>query len=171
MSAETERKFLVHGKPWELYPSVAHYNIKQAYLSKSPATTRIRLREWVRDNGIVDYKAYLTVKSPRIGISCEEFEYEIPYDDGLKIFALCNIEVVEKTRHVFWHAQYQMWEVDEFHGLNEGLILAEIEADNVDDMFSAEPETIETMTLPTWIRKEVSDDPRYTNSYLASHRV
>lgn len=156
VAVETERKFLVM-PDWKSKLTferiVAEYKLTQGYLCRDVART-VRIRTNSSTN-----VAYVTIKGPRIGISCAEFEYTIPYEDGIQLLAMCP-EKLEKTRYVVSIGTY-MWEVDEFAGLNDGLILAEIELED--------PEEI--VPIPFWIDCEVSDDHRYTNAHLVSNRV
>lgn len=156
MSTEIERKFLVD--PVEsiaqILPShmVDSYHIRQGYLlNTQEKTVRVRL---------LDTFAYLTIKGARIGNSCPEYEYEIPYVDGFQLFSMCDAEI-DKTRHVVVDEHNQRWEIDVFRGLNDGLVVAEIELESEDT----------AVHLPSWVGKEVSDDPRYTNAQLIYNKA
>jgi len=150
---EIERKFLVNKILWqELHNPVNATFIQQAYLSTDPKCT-VRIR-------ITDSKALITIKGETKGISREEFEYNVPLKDGLEIIQLAGTPVIIKRRYLIRHEGYN-WEVDEFHGDNEGLILAEVELD-------AETENPE---WPEWIDKEVTGDPRYFNLQLAINPI
>lgn len=145
MATEIERKFLVSGTDYKKYPSK---KIKQGYLSTSLKST-VRIRTYGTD-------AYITIKGPTVGISRSEFEYAIPLADAeLMLAESCN-EIIEKTRYLC-KMDNDVWEVDEFHGRNAGLVLAEIE-------LQAEEQTF---NKPSWVSTEVSDDVRYYNSNLA----
>lgn len=148
MATEIEHKFLVVGDEWRKGPSTSY---RQGYLSIRPdAVVRVR---------IGGGKGYLTVKGANVGVSRPEFEYEIPESDAEEIIAgLCGTRVIEKTRHRI-RVGTHTWEVDEFHGANEGLVVAEIELE-----FEGQP-----FEMPTWVTTEVSDEPRYTNAMLATH--
>lgn len=153
MGVEIERKYLVEGKPWELYSKVKKTAIKQGYISKSiKHTVRIRM---------TDKKAFITIKGPPHGFSRAEFEYEVPYDDGVELIKMCDGGLVDKTRYVFTDKNKQMWEVDEFNGINAGLIVAELEVPSEDTK----------IILPPWIKKDVTFDKRYTNVYISSHPI
>ena len=104
---------------------------------------------------VIEKRAYLTIKGKSIGISRKEFEYEIPYEDGLQILELCTYSV-SKTRFILESGKHK-WELDQFHKENEGLYLAEIELKDENEVFKT----------PYWIIEEVSDDLRYFNSYLS----
>lgn len=150
---EIERKFLVNRARWEecRNPEGA-CSIQQAYLSRDPACS-VRIR-------ITDNQAFLTIKGEADGISREEFEYPIPVSDGLNILQLAPIPTIIKQRYLYPYQGYT-WEVDEFLGENMGLILAEVELEDV----YGDPE------LPEWIDKEVSGDPRYFNLQLAINPI
>ena len=124
---------------------------RQGYISATREHT-VRVRT-VADRG------FLTVKSARRGAVRDEFEYEIPVEDARTMMAdLCAKPLVEKQRYKIAH-QGLVWEVDEFEGANKGLIIAEIELSSEDQQF----------TLPEWIDREVTGDPRYYNAALAAH--
>ena len=148
MGVEIERKFLVTSKAWLLGAIGEAYC--QGYLSQYPSPT-VRVRKEGK-------KAFLTIKGKSKEISRPEFEYEIPFDEAQELQHLCTTPLVIKTRYKILH-EGMIWEVDEFHGENEGLIVAEIELDKLDAIIK----------LPPWIGQEVSDDPRYCNSNLSTH--
>lgn len=146
MAAEIERKFLVAADSWR--GGGDGLRIAQGYLSQDPDRT-VRVR-------IAGEQAWLTIKGRNEGIKRLEFEYEIPLTDARELLALCLPSVIDKTRHRISHAGH-VWEVDDFHGENAGLVVAEVElADETDS-----PE------LPSWVGAEVSADERYFNSCLA----
>ena len=104
----------------------------------------------------MDQDYFLTIKSSTKGLSRLEFEYAISEEDARDMFQhLCGSNVIEKTRHYIEHKDH-LWEVDEFHGKNQGLIVAEIELESED----------ETFQRPDWVGDEVSHDPRYYNMNL-----
>jgi len=147
MAQEIERKFLV-ADPSFLKP-LTGYQVKQGYIpGKERSAARIRIR---------DSSAFLTLKSETRGITRSEFEYEIPLADAEEMLeTLCAPPHIEKTRYVVeWKGH--TWEVDVFHGGNEGLIVAEIELATADQAFEK----------PPWLGREVSQDARYFNSNLA----
>jgi len=146
MAKEIECKFLIDAEKWGFQGDPIE--MVQAYLTIDPKKI-IRVR-------IAGTKAYITIKSNVKGISRDEFEYEIPVDDGLKILELCNTVPVEKTRYEYMFAG-KLWEIDVFEGANKGLIVAEIEL---------ESET-ETFEKPNWILEEVSTDEKYYNFNLS----
>ncbi len=146
---EIERKFLVVNEGWR--PARTSKEIRQGYLAFGPpASVRVR---------IADGRADLNIKRSTLAISREEFEFEIPRDDGEAMLRdLCTGEIVEKTRYLVDYRGLT-WEVDVFGGANEGLVIAEVELDQDDQMVEA----------PPWVGAEVSGDPRYLNSNLAQH--
>ncbi|NJM66605.1 MAG: CYTH domain-containing protein [Acaryochloris sp. RU_4_1] len=156
MGIEIERKFLVKGEGWRWsttdrrssYPQGT--SLIQGYLaSHEQATVRVR---------IAGDLAYLTVKGKVENLARPEFEYAIPVADAQGILQLCGSLIVAKTRYKIPFKDL-IWEVDEFVGANQGLVLAEVEL-----QFPDQP-----VSLPGWIGTEVSEDSRYFNSYLARH--
>ncbi len=149
MAKEIERKFLVKEDSWRTLAKGSVYC--QGYIStQKTATVRIR---------IVGNQGYLTIKGPSIKYSRSEFEYSIPVEDAQEILeTLCDRPFIEKVRYRV-DDNNLTWEIDEFDGVNKGLILAEVE-------LSDEEQQIE---LPSWIGEEVSDDPKYFNSNLVKH--
>jgi CYTH domain-containing protein len=146
MPVEIERKFLVKNKDYKDLAKGILY--KQGYLSIDKQRT-IRVR-------IIDKKAYLTIKGKSNGIENIEYEYEIDFNEGKEILEkLCLKPLIEKYRYKITFKN-KIWEVDEFKGLNDGLIIAEIELSNSDEYFEK----------PEWLGKEVSLDFRYKNSNL-----
>jgi adenylate cyclase len=147
MASEIERKFLVSGDSWrDGSPGV---RMAQGYLSLDPdRTVRVRL---------AGENAWLTVKGRTRGITRAEFEYAIPAADARDLLAMCQPSVIDKTRHRVEFGGH-VWEVDEFHGANEGLVMAEVELEDA----SASPEP------PPWAGAEVSMDVRYFNANLAT---
>jgi CYTH domain-containing protein len=101
--------------------------------------------------------AWLTVKGRSEGLARAEFEYPIPVDDARALLEICLPSVIDKTRHRVGFGGH-LWEIDVFHGANEGLVMAEVELDDA----SVPP------ALPPWAGEEVSDDFRYYNTSLAS---
>lgn len=148
MSTEIERKFLVKGD----YKKSAHtsYCIKQAYISKIPErTVRIRIR---------DKQGFITIKgiSNESGLSRYEFEKEISLEEAETLLLICEKGIIEKIRHLI-EFEGNTFEVDEFHGNHEGLILAEIELKNENQVFKK----------PSWLGEEVTGNKKYYNSYLS----
>ncbi len=149
MGQEIERKFLVQGEGWRLLASAEVY--AQGYLSTNQTcTVRVRM---IGDRG------YLTVKGPTVGCSRLEYEYAIPAADAAEMLTqLCAKPLIEKTRYKV-PADGLIWEIDEFTGANQGLIVAEVELTSPD----------QAIALPDWIGREVTDDPRYYNSNLVKY--
>lgn len=144
MGREIERKFLVKDESWRGFYSSSE-KITQGYLSRSiDRTVRVRVGE----------TSHITIKGRSVGISRDEFEYEIPRDDAIKIIDMCE-GVISKVRFKVNYGNH-IWEIDLFNNDNSGLIIAEIELDSENENFEK----------PDWLGIEVSDDPRYFNSNL-----
>ncbi len=149
MGIEIERKFLVRNSKWKSLARGTFY--RQGYVCNRPDRT-VRIRTDGK-------KGILTIKGESSGITRPEFEFSIPVDDAMAILEmLCDGRIIEKTRYCIDYAGF-VWEIDEFHGANSGLVLAEIELQEVHQPFE----------LPAWIGDEVTGDPRYYNAYLARH--
>ncbi len=149
MATETERKFLVKTELMKLPSLQQGIPILQGYLhSQEDRSIRVRL---------AGQKAFLTIKGKSSGLSRPEFEYEIPVSDAREMMQLCSGKV-EKTRYKIPMEGF-CWEVDVFAGMNEGLVLAEIELESEDQVFPR----------PEWLGKEVSFDSRYQNACLAKN--
>jgi CYTH domain-containing protein len=147
MGREIERKFLVRREAWT--PAGPGTPFRQGYLSSAKERV-VRVR-------IAGERAFLTVKGPTVGLTRAEFEYAIPVEDAAAMLdGLCERPLVEKERHVEVHGG-KRWELDVFHGENEGLVVAELELASEDEPFAA----------PAWVGEEVSHDPRYANANLA----
>ncbi len=150
MAIEIEHKFLLANDDWRKHVSRS-VKYRQGYLSSQP-TSSIRVR-------ISDDHAWLNIKTATIGTHRHEYEYEIPMADAGEILNnLCRKPLIEKTRH-FVTDDAHLWEIDEFEGDNQGLIVAEIELD----------ETGQSFSKPTWLGLEVTGDLRYYNNNLAMH--
>ena len=150
MPREIERKFLVTGE----YKSqaFAHSRIVQGYIcSARGCTVRVRLR---------DGRGYLTIKgaSDAAGMSRYEWEKEISREEAEELMKLCEEGVIDKTRYLVQSGKH-VFEVDEFYGDNEGLVIAEVELASED----------ETFEKPDFIGQEVTGDIRYYNSQLMKH--
>jgi CYTH domain-containing protein len=149
---EIERKFLVTDPSWRGQAPGIRY--RQGYLAASPGIT-VRVR-------VGGGRGVLTIKgaSSPSGISRAEYEFPVPEDQANEILdGLCEGRVVEKTRHRIDHGGF-VWEVDDFHGAHEGLVLAEIELQDEDQEFEK----------PSWAGEEVTGDYRYTNAWLAANQ-
>ena len=149
MGKEIERKYLVDLAAWT--PADGGIHFKQGYLNaQKERVVRVRIE---------GDRAKLTIKGVTTGVTRSEFEYTIPVEDAaLLLDNLCEQPLIDKHRHKELHFG-KTWEIDVFHGDNEGLVVAEIE-------LATEDEKIE---LPAWVRAEVSSDPRYFNSNLLKH--
>lgn len=149
MATEIERKFLVIGEEWRKSATGTIY--RQGYIfSDVHRTVRVR---------VAGEKGFLTIKGTAVGLARPEFEYAIPTEDAmLMLDTLCDRPLIEKTRYVLKQGDLT-WEIDEFAGENQGLIIAEVE-------LTDENQPIE---LPSWIGSEVSHDPRYFNAALAKN--
>jgi len=149
MAREIERKFLVDTALWRATAAGTLY--RQGYLS-SVKERVVRVR-------IAGDRGFLTIKGLTTGVSRLEFEYPIPLPDAtVMLDQLCERPLIEKTRYREVYAD-RIWEIDVFHGDNDGLVVAEVEIAN--------PE--QKVELPRWAGAEVSNDPRYFNNNLAAH--
>lgn len=149
MKQEIERKFLVIDDSWK--NEIIGTAYKQGYLSSNPDRI-VRIR-------VAGDKAFITIKGKPApeSISRAEYEYEIPLEDAEYMYEnLCEAEKIEKTRYLY-EFKGHMWEIDEFHGENEGLVIAEIE-------LTSEGESFEK---PGWLGEDISLDYKYTNNNLA----
>lgn len=146
MAVEIEYKYLVKNDNYRpMATSKSH--ILQGYLSRDPIRTiRVRVR---------DMKGYLTVKTKNIGALRNEFEYEIPLADADAMLEVCEKRILNKTRYLV-PFEGHIWEVDEFHGVLEGLVTAEIELQSEDEPYS----------IPDFIGENVTGNPKYYNSNL-----
>lgn len=150
MGVEIERKFLVRNEDYKAQATEKH-SLAQGYIAHVDGNT-VRVR-------IADGKGFLTIKGPSAdGISRSEWEYEIPLADAECMLPLCGGGLVEKTRWIVPAGGGRVFEVDEFHGLNDGLVQAEIELGSADEPF----------VRPDWLGDEVTGDRRYYNAYLAT---
>ena len=146
MPNEIERKFLVDRALWIPHGSGVH--LVQGYLSSHPERV-VRVR-------IAGDAGKLTVKGLTTGITRVELEYDVPLPDArLMLDTLCERPLIEKHRYTETVAG-RTWEIDIFHGDNDGLVIAEVELEHEDD----------PVELPPWVGAEVSSDPRYYNNNL-----
>jgi adenylate cyclase len=150
MGVEIERKFLVDHEKWKKLKKKAGTHYYQGYLvDEINCTIRVRL---------AGNKGFVTIKGANSGISRKEFEYNIPASDAFELIKSFAKSSVEKVRYKIKFAG-KLWEVDEFLGDNEGLIMAEIELKDEKEEFEK----------PGWLADEVSYDDRYYNSNLSKH--
>ncbi|MCB0108052.1 MAG: CYTH domain-containing protein [Caldilineaceae bacterium] len=154
MGQEIERKFLVVGEGWR---TGQRTTIRQGYLSvEVERTVRVRTKE---EHAAANAHAYLTIKGKTEGTARAEYEYEIPLADANELLDhLCLRSLIEKDRYTLDY-EGMTWEVDEFFGENQGLVLAEIELEETDQSFAN----------PPWLGEEVSHDARYFNASLTQH--
>lgn len=147
MAKEIERKFLVKSSEYRDI-ATAKCSIKQGYLSThKESTVRVRIK---------DKSAFITVKGISNGITRDEWEFSIPVDDALEMLRICQGNIIEKERYVVDYMGC-IWEVDEFHGVHDGLVVAEIELKDEN----------ETFPIPPFIGMEVTGNVAYYNSTLA----
>ena len=148
MALEIERKFLVTDDSYKAM-AFSSDRIAQGYLCREGGNSaRVRVR---------GDKGYLTIKGPSMdgGLSRFEWEKEIPSGEAWELLKLCHGGIIDKTRHLVKCGKHT-FEVDEFHGDNDGLVMAEVELESAD----------ETFERPPFLGKEVTGDKRYYNSSL-----
>lgn len=146
---EIERKFLVLSTVF-LKEAYNENRIVQAYLNSNPErTVRIRIK---------DHKGYLTIKGigNKSGTTRLEWEQELPVVEAEKLLQICESGVIDKTRYEIQVGKH-LYEVDVFHGDNQGLVLAEIELKSEEEQFEK----------PHWLGMEVTGDERFYNAYLS----
>ena len=150
MAIEIERKFLV--SPDFKKSGNRRKKIIQGYLTGDIQNT-VRVR-------IIDNKGFITVKGPgnKSGLSRFEWEHEIPFSEAEELLLLCQFGQIEKWRYEIVYSG-KTFEVDEFLGENEGLLIAELELLSENEVFE----------LPEWILEEVTGDPKYYNLMLSRH--
>lgn len=150
MALEIERKYLVLDDSYKR-EAFSSYHIMQGYICRtSGKTVRVRIR---------DNQGFITIKGPSEvgGLARYEFEQEIPLADAQELVKLCEPGIIDKTRWLVKSGDFT-FEVDEFHGAHEGLVVAEVELKNENE----QPE------IPHFIGKEVTGDRRYYNSQLST---
>jgi adenylate cyclase len=149
MPREIERKFLLRDDGWRA-AAIKRQQMTQGYLASGPRVS-VRVR-------VAGSEAALNIKSGGLVASRLEYEYAIPVDEARELLDLCAAPLIDKTRHFVPYGGFE-WEVDEFHGDNAGLIVAELELDNEGQEFPR----------PSWLGAEVTHLERYYNSRLAKH--
>jgi adenylate cyclase len=149
MPREIERKFLLKNDDWRTQVS-ASQPMSQGYLASSGRSS-VRVR-------VAGERAWLNIKSGGLVASRQEFEYPVPVEEARELLALAEGALIEKTRHLVEHGG-MTWEIDEFHGENSGLVVAELELDREDQPF----------TRPPWLGAEVTELRRYYNVCLVEH--
>ena len=149
MPREIERKFLLQNDDWR---ALAQRSVRmsQGYLA-SGGRVSVRIR-------IAGDEAHLNMKVGGLAASRAEYEYPVPVADARELLALADGPLIDKTRHFVEHGGFE-WEVDEFHGDNSGLIVAELELAREDEPFPR----------PPWLAKEVTQLVRYYNVCLVKH--
>ncbi|MBO6082007.1 MAG: CYTH domain-containing protein [Bacteroidales bacterium] len=149
MNLEIERKFLILNDQFKK-ESVRAIRIKQGYIAHEDGRS-VRVR-------IAGDKGFLTIKGPSRdgGVCRQEWEMEIPKVNAEELFQLCKPGVIDKIRYIVPAPNNRKWEVDEFFGENEGLVMAEIELGDPDEAYDR----------PSWLGREVTGDKRYYNAQL-----
>ena len=148
MALEIERKFLVLDDSYK-HEAFSSYHIMQGYIcSERGRTVRVRIR---------DAQGFITIKGPSDigGLARYEFEQEIPLADAEQLMKLCEPGIIDKTRWLV-KVDEHTFEVDEFHGDNDGLVIAEVELHDAEESYKK----------PHFIGKEVTGDRRYCNAHL-----
>jgi len=153
MAREIERKFLLKTDDWK---SLAHQHtpFAQGYLTplNSKAKSSVRIR-------IEGDKANINIKSLEIGLSRDEYEYSINFDDAKKMLATLAVgPVIEKVRYLVKFGQHT-WEIDEFSGDNAGLVVAEVEMVSEGELIA----------MPEWVGREVTQEKRFYNISLSDY--
>lgn len=150
MATEIERKFLVTNTDWKKLATQS-MSIQQGYFCHNDQVS-IRVR-------VTEKQAWLNFKSINIGIQRAEYDYEIPVADAWEMLeSLCQKPIIEKIRYLVPY-QNHTWEIDVFEGKNSGLVIAELELETRDELFSK----------PDWIGDEVTEDQRYYNPWLCQN--
>ncbi len=148
MPVEIERKYLVDKEAWEKTQKGKGNYYRQGYLlTEADKTIRVRA---------TDTEGFITIKGKSIGASRLEYEYPIPREEAIELLNNFSVSDIIKWRFKV-DFKGKTWEIDEFLGENEGLIVAEIELNSED----------ETFEVPNWIGQEVTGDNRYFNSALS----
>lgn len=144
---EVEYKYLVDKELWAKVDKSEPQLIVQGFLHSSvEKTVRVRIK---------GEKAFLTIKGKTIGITRSEFEYEVPVSDAEKMFEEFINQKIRKKRYEVKVGKHT-WEVDEFEGQLQDLVMAELEVESEDEQFN----------LPNWVTVNVSEDERYYNAVL-----
>lgn len=150
MAQEIERKFLLNLSLWQQVEKPKGEHFRQGYLVTDPQKT-IRVR-------LTDTSGYLTIKGISVGATRLEYEYEIPLTEAKELLDNFAVSELSKIRYTI-NYHNKIWEVDEFLGANEGLLVAEIELQSEDESFD----------LPAWVTKEVTGEEKYYNANLTTH--
>lgn len=150
MGFEIEHKYLVIDDSYKSMETESHV-IKQGYLSRIPERT-VRIRT-------IDDKGYITVKGITKGDSRHEFEYSIPFKDAKELLKLCIPPIIEKVRHLV-EFEGHVWEVDEFKGNLNHVVIAEVELSSSNEKYS----------IPPFIGANITGDPSYYNSNIHKNK-
>ena len=151
MAVEIEHKFLIKDETWRTEADQGKL-YRQGYLTSGPEAASVRVR-------IEGTEAKLNIKSKTVGNKRLEYEYSVPVSDAEEMLdKLCKKPLIEKRRYLVTHHDL-VWEIDEFMGDNEGLVVAEVEVRHEDQVID----------LPDWIGKEVTEDTRYYNACLVNN--
>lgn len=152
MAIEIERKFVPSNNAWRALSHMRERLVDGLLAAAEGRKIRVRLYET---------RATLTVKSARDGLRRDEFEYEIPVADATEMIAKhCGAKVLVKTRHYVEHLGFA-WHIDEYHGLLEGVVIAEVELESEHA----------SVPLPAWVGRDVTQDPNYRQSHLLTARL
>lgn len=151
MPLEIERKFRVHGDSWRTQVTRS-LELRQGYLSGQGGKASVRVR-------LEDAQANLNIKAAVLGSARAEYEYAIPADEARELLETLCVGRIEKIRHHVPAGDGLLWEIDEFLGDNQGLVVAEIELGSVDQAFAK----------PDWLGRELTEERRWYNHYLALH--
>ena len=143
---EIERRFLADTSDLDL-SAYEKFDIVQSYIETEGLVTRIR---------IVGTSAFLTMKGPKKDGACDEFEYPIPFEDAVKLSEKYCSRVIKKTRYLIPNGPHTI-ELDVFHGHLEGLVIAEIELDDISEVVS----------IPKWFGSEITNDNTFSNYALS----
>lgn len=149
MAKEIERKFLVKDDGWRAEVTSSSDFIQAYIVTMDDRSLRVRLMD--------DERASMTLKIGRRLISRDEFEYTIPVADAKELISNALGLVLQKTRYEVEHEGF-VWEIDVYAGVYAGLVVAEVEMDDEE----------QDPALPSWIGKEVTGDPRYSNQMMAA---
>lgn len=151
MPFEIERKYLVKHDLWEALAKPQGEYYRQGYIvNEIPKTVRVRATE---------KQGFITIKGKTDNPAIKpEFEYEIPKSEALELLDGFTKNNIEKTRYKIDY-QGKIWEIDIFYGDNEGLIVAEIELNSMEESFQ----------IPTWIDREVTHEDKYFNANLSKN--
>ena len=150
MPLEIERKFLLANDGWR-QEVIRRRVMRQGYLGGAEGRASIRVR-------VDDQEARLNIKAAVVGSARAEYDYPVPMSEAQEILDQLCIGLIDKTRHYVERDGFT-WEIDEFHGDNAGLIVAEIELEHEG----------QTFPLPAWLGAEVTEQRRYYNHSLALH--